>query len=154
LFDGLPDPTSEYFAQNAVKEAIKYLSPAIHSAVVVGANEHDQTVEVDAGGLIHIACLDYYRQSTSPKLWRRFMALTRHVRGNDITLCRLSATPQGGGVALLQNALVRLWKQVQVSTSLILAISDLASDRLVGIDGKWLVPYGNQYHRFFSEGPC
>ncbi|KAJ9105967.1 hypothetical protein QFC19_003302 [Naganishia cerealis] len=124
LFAGLPEPSSEYYAQNAVKESIKFLSPAIHSAVVVGCNERDRTVEVDAGGLIHIATLDMYRQSTSAKLWTRFMALVRHVKGNNIKLCRLSATPQGGGVALLQNALVRLWK-------------------LVGIDGKWAVPYGH-----------
>lgn len=110
LFEGLPDPSSEYFAAHAVRQSINFLSPAIHSAVVVRANERDQTVEVDAGGKIHIASLDLYRQSTSPKLWKRFMALVRHVKGNNIKLTRLSATPQGGGVALLQNALVRLWK--------------------------------------------
>jgi hypothetical protein len=110
LFEGLPDPSSEYYATHAVRQSIKFLSPAIHSAVVVRANKDDQTVEVDAGGRIHIASLDLYQQSTSPKLWKRFMALVRHVKGNNIKLTRLSATPQGGGVALLQNALVRLWK--------------------------------------------
>ncbi|KAJ9119096.1 hypothetical protein QFC22_003587 [Naganishia vaughanmartiniae] len=122
LFEGLPDPSSEYYASNAIKQSIKFLSPAIHSAVVVKASERDQTVQVDAGGLIRIASLELYKQSTSPKLWRRFMALVRHVKGNNIKMTRLSATPQGGGVALLQNALVRLWK-------------------LVGVDGKWAVPY-------------
>jgi hypothetical protein len=136
LFDGLPDPTSEYFAQNAVKEAIKYLSPAIHSAVVVGQNERDQIVEVDAGGLIHIASLDYYRQSTSPKLWKRFMALVRHVKGHNIKLCRFSATPQGGGVALLQNALVRLWKCVVPCVIVMkrILIRPVALDLLVSTD--------------------
>lgn len=54
------------------------------------------------------------------------MALVRHIKVNDIKFARVSATPQGGGVALLQNALVRLWK-------------------LVGLEenGIWLVPLGH-----------
>jgi hypothetical protein len=126
MFDTLPDPDPEFFASNAVSTAIKYLHPAIHSAVTVGCREQDRVVQVDAGGLIKIASLEGYEQSTSEKLWKRFMALVRHIKGNDIRFARVSATPQGGGVALLQNALVRLWK-------------------LVGLEenGIWLVPLGH-----------
>jgi hypothetical protein len=73
LFENLPDPDPEYFASNAVSQAIKYLHPAIHSAVTVGAREEDRVVEVDAGGLIKIASVEAYRQSTSDKLWKRFV---------------------------------------------------------------------------------
>ena len=123
LFKDLPDPDPEFLANNAVSASLKYLHPAIHSAVKVGTRDKDKMVEVDAGGLIQIASLSQYEESTSPKVWKRFMALVRHIKSNDIKFVRVSATPQGGGVALLQNALVRLWK-------------------LVGMEknGIWLVP--------------
>jgi hypothetical protein len=126
MFDTLPDPDPEFFASNAVSTALKYLHPAIHSAVTVGCRETDRLVQVDAGGLIKIASLEGYRQSTGDKLWKRFIALVNHIKANEIKFARVSATPQGGGVALLQNALVRLWK-------------------LVGLEenGIWLVPLGH-----------
>lgn len=112
MFADLPDPLPEYFASTAVAEAIKHLHPAIHSAVTVQLDEKTHRVKVDADGMIQTASIEGYRQSTSPELWRRFMALVRHVKGNDIRFVRCSATPQGGGVALLQHALVRLLRCV------------------------------------------
>jgi hypothetical protein len=72
MFENLPDPDPEYFASNAVSVALKHLHPAIHSAVTVGCREEDRVVQVDAGGLIHIASLEGYQQSSSEKLWKRW----------------------------------------------------------------------------------
>ena len=74
MFENLPDPDPEYFASNAVSVALKHLHPAIHSAVTVGCREEDRVVQVDAGGLIKIASLEGYQQSTSEKLWKRYVA--------------------------------------------------------------------------------
>lgn len=73
IFPNLPDPDLEYFATHAVGEAIKHLHPAIHSAVTVGARERDRVVQVDAGGLIGIASLEGYEQSTGEGLWKRYV---------------------------------------------------------------------------------
>jgi alpha,alpha-trehalose phosphorylase (configuration-retaining) len=102
LFNNLPDPSPEYYAQAALSRAIKELHPAIHSALLVGTDPHTHEVLVDAGNLVHIANLMEYQDSTSPELWRRFMALVRHVKKRNIKVIFASATPSGGGVALMR----------------------------------------------------
>lgn len=102
LFDNLPDPSPEYYAITAVNTAIKHLHPTIHSAVAVGSDPNTHVVLVDAAGQIRIAGLSGYEQTTSPKLWRRFMALVRHVKSRKIKVLFASATSAGGGVALMR----------------------------------------------------
>jgi alpha,alpha-trehalose phosphorylase (configuration-retaining) len=102
LFDDLPEPSPEYYASAAVTAAIKHLHPASHSAIAVGVNSNTHEVLVDADGQIRIASLKEYEQSTSPRLWRRFMALVRHVKARNIKVVFASATPAGGGVALMR----------------------------------------------------
>lgn len=60
--------------------------------------------------------MQQYQESSSPELWRRFKALAEHMRINKISVSFFSATPQGGGVALMRHALLRLWKLAGVST--------------------------------------
>lgn len=48
------------------------------------------------------------------------MALAALLKANNTKVAFFSATPQGGGVALMRHALIRLW-------------------RLVGLDIKWYV---------------
>lgn len=52
------------------------------------------------------------------------MALSNHLRSHKTSIAFFSATPQGGGVALMRHALIRLWK-------------------LVGLDVQWYVPEGH-----------
>jgi hypothetical protein len=58
------------------------------------------------------------------QLWAKFIALSKHLQANRIKISFFSATPQGGGVALMRHALIRLW-------------------RLAGVDAKWFVPEGH-----------
>jgi hypothetical protein len=65
------------------------------------------------------------RSASAPlQLWAKFIALSKHLQANKIKISFFSATPQGGGVALMRHALIRLW-------------------RLVGVDAKWFVPEGH-----------
>jgi hypothetical protein len=52
------------------------------------------------------------------------MALSNHLVQNRTSIAFFSATPQGGGVALMRHALIRLW-------------------RMVGLDVTWYVPEGH-----------
>lgn len=52
------------------------------------------------------------------------MALSRLLNKNKVSIAFFSATPQGGGVALMRHALVRLW-------------------RMVGLPANWFVPEGH-----------
>lgn len=58
------------------------------------------------------------------QLWARFTALSRLLNANKVSIAFFSATPQGGGVALMRHALIRLW-------------------RMVGLPVKWFVPEGH-----------
>lgn len=58
------------------------------------------------------------------QLWKRFMALATHLKESSVSVSFFSATPQGGGVALMRHALIRLW-------------------RLVGLDVRWFTPEGH-----------
>jgi hypothetical protein len=62
--------------------------------------------------------------SLTGQLWKRFLALSAHLKSHHTTIAFFSATPQGGGVALMRHALIRLW-------------------RLVGLDVKWYTPEGH-----------
>lgn len=66
---------------------------------------------VDADGLVHLNDLQQHLKISSPTLWKAFHALaTLHVRkGTRVSF--FSATPSGGGVALMRHALVRLWRE-------------------------------------------
>nr|AOR51716.1 trehalose synthase [Phaffia rhodozyma] len=115
----------ENFAQRAVAEAIKTLSPSVRSATsATNADEMDNEVEVDRDGEIQLAGINDYAATTSEELWITFNALSNHLRGHNIKIAFFSATPQGGGVALMRHALIRLW-------------------RLVGLSVHWYTPEGH-----------
>lgn len=93
-------------------------------------------VEVDAGSCAHIASLADYEKATGSATWRAIQRLAAAIRnesvqgaddsianrtGHPIKIAFFSATPQGGGVALMRHALVRFL-------------------RLLGVDIAWYVP--------------
>lgn len=114
----------EDHAQRAVREAVKALAVSVHSATSVECSGEDMEVEVDRKGEVVLCSLRDYEQTTSPGLWKQFKALSTHMSDNNISVSFFSATPQGGGVALMRHALVRLW-------------------RLVGVDVRWYTPEGH-----------
>lgn len=120
-----------------MSEALTRLHPATHSATVATTDPIDHHVEVDCRGDVRLCTSKQYIDSTSPEvcasgyvpghlsdssptpqLWSRFIALAELLNANKIKMAFFSATPQGGGVALMRHALIRLW-------------------RLFGVDVKW-----------------
>ncbi|ORX40487.1 trehalose synthase [Kockovaella imperatae] len=124
IFTKLPSPSTQAGATAAVSAAVKYLHAATHTATTATLDNNDHHVQVDCDGQVTLCDLIHYEESTSPQLWSRFMALAKLIRGTNTSIHFFSATPQGGGVALMRHALVRLWK-------------------LVGVQVKWFVPEGH-----------
>lgn len=73
--------------------------------------------EVDPAELVTI---DDYKGITPPKEFELLQTLVKSFKGKKLLF--ISATPQGGGVALMRHALIRLY-------------------RLLGVDAHWIVLY-------------
>lgn len=74
---------------------------------------------VDAGFKAHINRAEDHRDLTCSKAtWDSLMYYADQLKGKGTKIAFFSATPQGGGVALMRHALVRL-------------------SRLIGVDLAW-----------------
>ncbi|KAI5239283.1 trehalose synthase [Aureobasidium subglaciale] len=78
-------------------------------------------VDVDAAGHALLCTLEQYRDTVRKPTWDATMDYARRLKKRGIRMAFLNATPQGGGVALMRHALVRL-------------------ARLLEIEMKWYVP--------------
>ncbi|WWC64868.1 uncharacterized protein I303_107482 [Kwoniella dejecticola CBS 10117] len=124
IFTKLPAPSTSASATAAISAGVKHLHPASHSATTADVDPVDHHVQVDCNGQVKLVSILQYQESTSAPLWARFTALANHLKKNNVSIAFFSATPQGGGVALMR---VRL----------------LALAKLVGVDMKWFVPEGH-----------
>lgn len=71
-------------------------------------------VEVDSGGSVHILALEDFRKSCSVSTWDSMMKYVLALKKAKTKVAFFSSTPQGGGVALMRHALVRLAKVLNV----------------------------------------
>lgn len=69
---------------------------------------------------MHIASLENYRETVGSQTWAMLQIFATEVRSKKWRIALFSATPQGGGVALIRHAFVRL-------------------GRLLDLDIKWYV---------------
>ncbi|KAJ5135712.1 uncharacterized protein N7515_004990 [Penicillium bovifimosum] len=78
-------------------------------------------VGVDAHFHIKLTNKDCFQQSVRPKTWLAMEHYAKELKQRKVKIAFFSATPQGGGVALMRHALIRLAHEV-------------------GVDVKWYVP--------------
>ena len=67
-------------------------------------------VEPDYGLMIQLTTVDDYRRSVREPTWRAVQKYIKEVVDRKLRIVYFSATPQGGGVALMRHALLRLLK--------------------------------------------
>lgn len=77
-------------------------------------------VEVDCAYRIRIATLDDYKPTVGSATWEAVNHYARELKERRVKIAFFSATPQGGGVALMRHALVRF-------------------ARTLGLDLKWYI---------------
>ena len=65
-------------------------------------------VEVDNGFLVHLASVDEFEKTVGPRTWAAIQHYAADIKRRKVSVSFFSATPQGGGVALMRHALVRL----------------------------------------------
>ena len=64
-------------------------------------------VEVDTGFHVRLAALKDFRHTVSKQTWEAVEHFAADVNGRKVKTAFFSATPQGGGVALMRHSLVR-----------------------------------------------
>lgn len=79
-------------------------------------------VQTDAGFRIHLTTVQNHKDTCAPSTWNSMMFYANKLRARKAKIAFFSATPQGGGVALMRHALVRL-------------------ARLLGVDLTWYGMY-------------
>lgn len=77
-------------------------------------NYHNQ-VEVDIAGRVHLATTTDYESSVRAPTWRAVQKYIQDVKDRNLRIVFFSATPQGGGVALMRHALLRFLRQEGVN---------------------------------------
>ena len=105
-------------ADSLARKCLSFFGPAGQPRLQVGLNG---MVDVDLGGRTHLTVLEQYRQSVTPQTWSAVIKYAERLRQSGKKFAFFSATPQGGGVALMRHALVRFF-------------------RLSGVDCTWWVP--------------
>ncbi|GAA6034583.1 hypothetical protein JCM8097_005408 [Rhodosporidiobolus ruineniae] len=110
-------------ASAAVDEALSNLVPMSSSTIKIVLSPLRQVL-VDANFRVQLYSLPVLRQVTSPALWNAFSGLGSALATQKSHVAFFSATPRGGGVALMRHSLMRLWK-------------------MVGLDARWFVPGGD-----------
>ncbi|KAH0837391.1 hypothetical protein AYO21_10347 [Fonsecaea monophora] len=72
-------------------------------------------VEVDLGGTIQLTTIDDYKASVREPTWRAVQKHIKDVVDRKLRVVFFSATPQGGGVALMRHALLRFLRLYNVN---------------------------------------
>ncbi|KAF2811447.1 trehalose synthase (Ccg-9) [Mytilinidion resinicola] len=105
-------------ADSMARKCLMFFGPSQQPRVQVG---YRNEVEVDSGGHAQITCLDQYPETVGDATWKATMKYVKSLKDNNVRIAFFNSTPQGGGVALMRHALIRLL-------------------RLVGVDAAWYVP--------------
>ncbi|GAM39550.1 hypothetical protein TCE0_034f11188 [Talaromyces pinophilus] len=118
------DPTKwnarciDELAEAMSRRCVRFFGPSNNPILDVG---YQGLVEVDCASRIRIATLDDYKPTVGRTTWKAVNHYASELKKRNIKIAFFSATPQGGGVALMRHALVRY-------------------AAVLGIDLKWYVP--------------
>ena len=93
------------FLSGYIAELYRLFGPEQLPLLQVG---YQGMVEVDSSFMVHLASLDEYAKTVGSKTWASILHYAADVRQRKVKVAFFSATPQGGGVALMRHALVRL----------------------------------------------
>ncbi|KAI9229690.1 MAG: hypothetical protein DHS80DRAFT_13549 [Piptocephalis tieghemiana] len=101
-------------ADSLVRKVVMRMSPQYPGSMPRIEVTHKHRVDVDLDDIIHICGLRDYQDATLPQYWGPLMDLSLRARKRRLRVSFFSSTPQGGGVALMRHALLRLARLLNV----------------------------------------
>jgi alpha,alpha-trehalose phosphorylase (configuration-retaining) len=101
-------PTADEQADSVVRKLIMHFGPRHSIRVQIGFRN---IVEVDDDGLVRLVeSLDDFKRTVREPTWRALLKYAEEIKKMGTKIAFFSSTPQGGGVALMRHALIRLFK--------------------------------------------
>ncbi|RKP24714.1 hypothetical protein SYNPS1DRAFT_29529 [Syncephalis pseudoplumigaleata] len=107
-------------ASSVVRKLVARISPQFPGSIFRIPVTHRHEVEVDNGDEIFLCSLLDYQRVANPQVFEAVLDMAKIIRGKHMRVSFFNSTPQGGGVALMRHALLRMAK-------------------LLGIDMHWYV---------------
>lgn len=98
-------------ADSLARKCLVTYGPSHQPRVQIGFRN---LVEVDLGGRARLATLEEYQKTVTDRTWDAAMKYTYSLKQRRIKFAFFSATPQGGGVALMRHALIRFFQLLGV----------------------------------------
>ncbi|KAK0110556.1 hypothetical protein ONS96_002161 [Cadophora gregata f. sp. sojae] len=92
-------------ADSMARKCIMHFGPNLAPLLQVG---YRGIVEIDSGGRAHILSIDDFKRLCDAPTWDSMMHFATNLKKMGTRIAFFSSTPQGGGVALMRHALVRL----------------------------------------------
>ena len=89
----------------------RHFGPTLAPLLQVG---YRGVVEIDSGDRAHILTLDDFKTTCGENTWNAMIHFVTALKKSKTKIAFFSSTPQGGGVALMRHALVRLAKLLSV----------------------------------------
>ncbi|KAK9450817.1 uncharacterized protein V1518DRAFT_411786 [Limtongia smithiae] len=113
-------PTCDEVADSLARKIIMWFGPQGLPRLSIG---YRNKVGVDCDGMIHMVDLLDYERSVSPETWKCVTRLVAELKSANVNghkgarIAFFNATPQGGGVALMRHALIRLCRLFELSVT-------------------------------------
>ncbi|KAF2128446.1 glycosyltransferase family 4 protein [Dothidotthia symphoricarpi CBS 119687] len=105
-------------ADSMARKAVLFFGPNQQPRLMVGSRNQ---VKVDCDKIAQITDTESLKNSVHVNTWNAMMVYAESLKKNNTTIAFFNSTPQGGGVALMRHALIRLL-------------------RLIGVNCRWYVP--------------
>ncbi|KAI1609378.1 trehalose synthase (Ccg-9) [Exophiala viscosa] len=99
-------------ADSAARKCLTFFAPTKQPRLSIN---YQNQVEVDLAGMIQLTTLEQYEKSVREPTWRAVQKHIKDVKDRNLRVAFFSATPQGGGVALMRHALLRFLTQQGVN---------------------------------------
>ncbi|KAJ2780900.1 hypothetical protein H4R18_003195 [Coemansia javaensis] len=112
-------------AASAARKVYDWFTPQFPGSIPrIAVDPATNEVLVDMDGHCHMVDLSHFEDTTDKPTWDRLLALADECKRRKLKILFFNSTPQGGGVALMRHATIRLM-------------------RLLGVDCRWFVAKPN-----------
>ncbi|KAJ1820834.1 hypothetical protein LPJ60_002978 [Coemansia sp. RSA 2675] len=112
-------------AASAARKVYDWFTPQFPGSIPrIAVDPETNEVLVDMDGHCHMLDLEHFEQTTDKPTWDKLLQLSEQCKQRKLKIIFFNSTPQGGGVALMRHATIRLM-------------------RLLGVDCRWFVAKPN-----------
>ncbi|KAJ1892518.1 hypothetical protein LPJ66_006296 [Kickxella alabastrina] len=100
---------------SAARKVYDWFTPQFPGSIPrIAVDPNTNEVLVDMKGHCHMVDLKHFEQTTDKPVWDKLLGLADECKQRKLKIIFFSSTPQGGGVALMRHAMIRLMRLLDV----------------------------------------